>query len=82
MPMLNLAQLFSLKCQKTNEYNWTHYVLYKRKKKGMKISIDMESTFNKIRHPFIIIIIRKQGNKGNFLHLIYIISLLYEKILF
>ena len=37
----------------------------------MKISTDVGSTFNKIQHPFIITILCKLGNKGNFLNLIY-----------
>lgn len=41
----------------------------------MKISIDVESIFNKIQHPLIVIILCNLGNTGNFFNLIRIISL-------
>lgn len=44
----------------------------------MKISRDIGSTFDKIQHPFIILLC-KLGNKGNFLHLAYIISLNFKR---
>jgi hypothetical protein len=51
-------------------FNVTHYINKLKDKNQMIISLDAEKAFDKIQHPFMIIVMERSGIQGLYLNII------------